>query len=114
MTGKFPLPTPTVLGHEVSGSLVELGTSTRHTGLSVGDPVCGAFLMPCGQCPECARGRDGLCAPSFEFNRLRGQLLLGDPGWEDAYAAAWLEWDASDDTRSWETTAGDGLADASR
>jgi hypothetical protein len=40
--------------------------------------------------------------------------LLGDPELEDAYAAAWLEWEASGDARLWEATAADGLADASR
>ncbi len=77
MAGKIPFPTPAVLGHEVSGTVVELGQNTLHSGLSVGDQVCGAFLMPCGQCPECARGRDDLCAPFFEFNRLKGQLFDG-------------------------------------
>ena len=40
--------------------------------------------------------------------------LLGDPELEDAYAAAWLEWDASVDARSWDATAADGLVDAPR
>jgi len=40
--------------------------------------------------------------------------LLGDPELEDAYAAAWLEWEASGDAQSWEATGADGLADASR
>lgn len=77
MAGKIPFPTPAVLGHEISGVIVELGPDTRHSGLTVGDSVCGAFLMPCGQCAECARGRDDLCPPFFEFNRLKGQLFDG-------------------------------------
>ncbi|HEY3337823.1 MAG TPA: zinc-binding dehydrogenase [Propionicimonas sp.] len=77
MAGKIPFPLPAVLGHEVSGTIVEMGPNTRHSGLTVGDQVCGAFLMPCGQCPECSRGRDDLCAPFFEFNRLKGQLFDG-------------------------------------
>ncbi len=77
MAGKIPFPTPAVLGHEVSGTVVQLGDNTQHSGLSVGDAVCGAFLMPCGQCPDCARGRDDLCAPFFDLNRLKGQLFDG-------------------------------------
>lgn len=77
MAGKIPFPLPAVLGHEVSGTIVEMGPNTRNSGLTVGDQVCGAFLMPCGQCPDCARGRDDLCAPFFEFNRLKGQLFDG-------------------------------------
>lgn len=40
--------------------------------------------------------------------------LLGDPALEDAYAAAWGEWEASGDAAAWERTASDGLADAPR
>jgi Arc/MetJ-type ribon-helix-helix transcriptional regulator len=40
--------------------------------------------------------------------------LLGDPELEDAYAAAWDEWEASGDTAAWESTAADGLFDAAR
>ncbi len=77
MSGKIPFPTPAVLGHEVSGTVVELGPNTQHSGLAAGDAVCGAFLMPCGQCPDCARGRDDLCAPFFWLNRVQGQLFDG-------------------------------------
>lgn len=40
--------------------------------------------------------------------------LLGDPALEDAYAAAWDEWEASGEAAAWEVTAGDGLVDAAR
>lgn len=33
---------------------------------------------------------------------------------EDAYAAAYDEWDADEDGQLWSTTTGDGLADAAR
>ncbi len=77
MSGKIPFPTPAVLGHEVSGTIVEIGPDDHHSGLEVGQQVCGAFLMPCGQCADCARGRDDLCGPFFAFNRLKGQLFDG-------------------------------------
>lgn len=77
MSGKIPFPTPAVLGHEVSGTIVEIGPDDHHSGLAVGQQVCGAFLMPCGQCADCARGRDDLCGPFFTFNRLKGQLFDG-------------------------------------
>lgn len=77
MHGKIAFPLPAVLGHEVSGTIVELGANTENTGLKVGQQVCGAFLMPCGQCPACARGRDDMCGPFFQFNRLKGQLFDG-------------------------------------
>lgn len=77
MHGKIQFPLPAVLGHEVSGTIVELGPNTLNSGLSLGQQVCAAFLMPCGQCPACARGRDDMCGPFFQFNRLKGQLFDG-------------------------------------
>lgn len=40
--------------------------------------------------------------------------LLGDPELEDAYRAAWQEWDVSGESAEWEVTVADGLSDASR
>lgn len=40
--------------------------------------------------------------------------LLGDAELEDAYAAAWEEWESSGDAQAWESTTADGLADAAR
>lgn len=77
MSGAIAFPLPCVLGHEVAGQIVELGPGNDHTGLAVGQRVAGAFLMPCGQCPACARGRDDLCGPFFELNRLQGTLYDG-------------------------------------
>jgi Arc/MetJ-type ribon-helix-helix transcriptional regulator len=44
----------------------------------------------------------------------RAIRLLGQPELDDAYAAAWDEWEASGDTAAWEETMADGLADAAR
>ncbi|WP_239519521.1 zinc-binding dehydrogenase [Arcanobacterium phocisimile] len=76
--GKIAFPMPAVLGHEVTGEIVEVGPGNQHTGLSVGQHVAGAFLMPCGQCDYCAQGRDDLCAPFFDLNRIKGQLYDGE------------------------------------
>ncbi|VEG27429.1 zinc-binding dehydrogenase [Actinomyces howellii] len=75
--GAIAFPLPAVLGHEVTGTIVELGPGTEHTGLALGQQVAGAFLMPCGQCPACSAGRDELCGPFFDLNRLKGQLYDG-------------------------------------
>lgn len=75
--GAIAFPLPAVLGHEVAGTIVELGPGTEHTGLEVGQQVAGGFLMPCGQCRHCAAGRDELCEPFFELNRLKGVLYDG-------------------------------------
>ena len=75
--GAIAFPLPAVLGHEVAGTIVELGPGTERTGLEVGQQVAGGFLMPCGQCRHCAAGHDELCEPFFELNRLKGVLYDG-------------------------------------
>lgn len=77
INGAIAFPTPAVLGHEVSGTIVEVGPGTLSPNVQLGMNVCGAFLMPCGKCSACSAGRDDLCAPFFELNRLKGQLFDG-------------------------------------
>jgi S-(hydroxymethyl)glutathione dehydrogenase/alcohol dehydrogenase len=74
--GEVAFPTPAVLGHEISGTVVELGEGVA--GPAVGSRVIGTFIMPCGSCPACTRGRDDICEPFFSFNRLRGTLYDGE------------------------------------
>lgn len=40
--------------------------------------------------------------------------LLSDPQLDDAYEAAWQEWEATGEAAAWEVTTGDGLTDAQR
>jgi len=68
-------PTPAVLGHEISGTIVGLGPGVA--GPVVGTNVVSAFIMPCGRCRLCAIGRDDLCDNFFAMNRLRGTLYDG-------------------------------------
>ena len=75
--GAIAFPLPAVLGHEVTGTIVEVGLGNEHTGLEAGQNVAGGFLMPCGQCEACAAGRDELCGPFFDLNRLKGLLYDG-------------------------------------
>lgn len=53
-------------------------------------------------------------APSRSAAIQRAIRLLADPELEEAYAAAWDEWQASGDADAWEVTTADGLADAAR
>ena len=73
--GKVGFPTPCVLGHEVSGVVEAVGD--RVVTRAPGDRVVAAFLMPCGFCRSCARGRDDLCETFFGLNRVRGTLYDG-------------------------------------
>lgn len=73
--GDVAFPTPAVLGHEVAGEVVALGEGVES--LSLGDSVVSSFIMPCGECRRCVSGREDLCEPFFEMNRLRGTLFDG-------------------------------------
>src|SRR2546430_15743812 len=46
--GYVPLPPPTILGHEGSGTIVEVGPEV--TGLKKGDRVIASFTPACGAC----------------------------------------------------------------
>jgi S-(hydroxymethyl)glutathione dehydrogenase/alcohol dehydrogenase len=79
MKGEVRFPRPAVMGHEISGTLVAFGEDTEPpAALTVGNTVIGAFIMPCGDCAACARGRDDLCANFFGQNRLNGTLYDGE------------------------------------
>ncbi|MBO0678776.1 zinc-binding dehydrogenase [Mycolicibacterium sp. S2-37] len=78
MKGEVAFPSPAVLGHEISGTVVALGPDTPPVrGVDVGATVVGAFIMPCGECRQCLRGRDDMCLPFFAQNRLKGTLYDG-------------------------------------
>ncbi|MGI8310651.1 zinc-binding dehydrogenase [Saccharopolyspora hattusasensis] len=72
LKGELPFPTPTVLGHEVAGVITEVGPDV--SGFEVDDRVVTSFIMPCGQCEQCARGNEEICQRFFEFNRGKGRL----------------------------------------
>ena len=50
---------PFVPGHELSGIVVQLGEGV--SGFAVGDRVAVPFILSCGGCRECARGRPTIC-----------------------------------------------------
>ncbi|HIQ30157.1 MAG TPA: alcohol dehydrogenase [Candidatus Caldiarchaeum subterraneum] len=76
MKGEVKFPLPCVLGHEISGTVDEVGKGVE--GLTVGDRVVCPFIMPCGSCKYCSLGRDDLCEKFFNYNRLQGKLYDGD------------------------------------
>jgi S-(hydroxymethyl)glutathione dehydrogenase/alcohol dehydrogenase len=57
--GDWPLPMPLVLGHEGSGTVVEVGEDV--TSLAVGDPVVLSWVAPCGRCRHCRAGHEARC-----------------------------------------------------
>jgi Zn-dependent alcohol dehydrogenase len=79
MREEVAFPSPAVLGHEISGSVAALGPDTvLPDGVGVGSKVVGAFIMPCGTCRQCLRGRDDMCLNFFAQNRLNGTLYDGE------------------------------------
>jgi L-iditol 2-dehydrogenase len=60
----------TVLGHEVAGGVVEVGSDVRK--FKVGDRVVVAHHVPCLRCHYCRRGNISMC-PQFKKTKL-------DPG----------------------------------
>jgi succinate semialdehyde reductase (NADPH) len=75
LKGETPARLPMVLGHEIAGTVV--GVGERVEGLATGDGVVAPFILPCGDCPECARGRDEFCARFWALNRGQGTLFDG-------------------------------------
>ena len=57
--GTVRLREPMVLGHEVSGHIVELGSAVKH--LSVGDLVAVSPSRPCRLCRYCQEGMQNNC-----------------------------------------------------
>lgn len=51
---------PTVLGHECSAEVVEIGSAVKT--LKVGDYVACETHIPCGQCYQCKNGMQHICA----------------------------------------------------
>lgn len=58
----FPTPLPFTLGHEVAGTVVEVGPRVR--AVTEGTPVILHPLMTCGMCDACRQGNDMFCADS--------------------------------------------------
>ncbi|KAF2640390.1 GroES-like protein [Massarina eburnea CBS 473.64] len=57
--GDFVLSSPIILGHESSGTVVEVGSAV--TNLQVGDRVAIEPGVPCRRCDYCRSGSYGLC-----------------------------------------------------
>lgn len=64
-------PPPLVLGHEVAGTVAEVGAEVE--GFEVGDRVLLAAVLSCGRCELCRVGRENLC----ENGRMLGNHTDG-------------------------------------
>lgn len=75
ITGVRPRPVPMALGHEASGTVMQVGDGVSD--LKPGDRVVLVFVPSCGHCLPCMEGRPALCEPGAEANG-KGTLLSGD------------------------------------
>ncbi|MQL83414.1 hypothetical protein Taro_015887, partial [Colocasia esculenta] len=79
--GELPFSSPCVVGHEITGEVVEHGPHTDREIINrfpIGTHVVGAFIMPCGNCSFCVKGQEDLCEAFFAYNRAKGTLYDGE------------------------------------
>ncbi|RZQ59900.1 zinc-dependent dehydrogenase [Amycolatopsis suaedae] len=57
--GHHHIDPPRVIGHEIAGEVVEVGSDV--SGWAPGDRVQVIAAIPCGQCPDCERGWRTIC-----------------------------------------------------
>src|SRR4051794_23286859 len=57
--GRTTAPQGLILGHEITGQIIEKGRDVEF--LNVGDIVSVPFNIACGRCRNCKEGRTGIC-----------------------------------------------------
>jgi glutathione-independent formaldehyde dehydrogenase len=57
--GRTTAPAGLILGHEITGEIIEKGSDVEM--LKVGDLVSVPFNIACGRCRNCREGRTGIC-----------------------------------------------------
>ena len=58
--GTLPFKSPTILGHEVSGTIEQVGRLQQEA-FKEGDRVIVGMRYKCGKCPYCLAGRENIC-----------------------------------------------------
>lgn len=91
LTGVLPTMPPSVIGHEGSGVIAEIGAHV--TNVAVGDHVVVNWSPDCGICPECLRGEPYLCMAFIGQAFGEPRFLLGDgtPAFGMAGVGTWAE-----------------------
>lgn len=76
--GRTTAPTGMVLGHEITGEIVEKGSDVEF--LEVGDLVTVPFNVACGRCRMCREQQTGVCLNVNEQGRAGGAYGYVDMG----------------------------------
>jgi S-(hydroxymethyl)glutathione dehydrogenase / alcohol dehydrogenase len=72
--GTFETTVPIVLGHELSGEVVDVGRAV--VGFSPGDRVVSCLSVFCGSCSYCVEGRQTLCVNRGRLQQGRSRPRL--------------------------------------
>jgi len=59
--GLFGVKEPLIIGHEISGTVVEIGPEAADSGFRLGDKVVANPVPYCGTCAHCRRGQFSHC-----------------------------------------------------
>jgi glutathione-independent formaldehyde dehydrogenase len=78
--GRTTAPVGMVLGHEITGEIVEIGKDVEY--LKVGEIVSVPFNVACGRCRTCREGDTGVCL------NVNGERAGGAYGYVDM--AGWI------------------------
>jgi S-(hydroxymethyl)glutathione dehydrogenase/alcohol dehydrogenase len=91
MTGVLPTMTPSVIGHEGAGVVVEVGDHV--TNVKPGDHVVVNWTPDCGTCAECLRGEPYLCMTFLAQSFTSPGFLIGGetPAFGMAGTGTWAE-----------------------
>ncbi len=82
--GRTTAPSGLVLGHEITGEVIEKGSDVEF--LNVGDLVTVPFNIACGRCRNCREGKTGVCLtvnparPGARVRLRRHGRMGGRPG----------------------------------
>ena len=57
--GRTTAPAGLILGHEITGEIIEKGSDVEF--LDIGDIVSVPFNIACGRCQNCKEGKTGIC-----------------------------------------------------
>jgi len=67
---------PAVFGHELAGTISELGAGALESGWNVGDLVAGANSAPCGECFFCKNHQENLCDDLLFLNGAYAECIV--------------------------------------
>ena len=70
---------PAVFGHELAGTISELGDGSSQMGWQVGDRVVVANSAPCGDCFHCRAGQENICDDLQFLNGAYAETIVVPP-----------------------------------